>query len=314
MTKPRNDFYVSRAFIIDELGRQQEYSIPTNKITHEFGRGFTKTTSLATTSDNKIQFECNERSKFKAFDLSTYEEVSTILIDCAKFCVVTPDNEFIISADDKLNSTITKFSTKTNEQVSKWSTDAHKCVTGLKCSNDSKYLFTTYLNVFSGFLGISDIHRSQQLMNIRVLPNNIQTLAFTKNGLGLYLSDLEGNVNLIKWKKDKIGKHSLRFNQNLTKVGKYHTFATCLTKNERHMIVSSDKKLKVFNTRSGKLVTTRNMSSHVISMSLNREGSLAILAEENGNVSYFDLKSYKNYVTFKCNQKDGKFLKSFTMM
>lgn len=308
----KNAIQVNNALIIDEEGRQCEYSIHNNRVCHEFGRGFAKTTSIATTTDSQTQFECNELSQVNAYDLTTYEKIKNPPIQGACFCVVTSDNEFLITADDKLNSGITKYSLKTFEQVSKWSFEIKKYIRGLKCTNDNKFQFIIYKSPFSGTLGVSDIQKNQHIANITCFPNQIHSLALTKDSLGAYASDWNGNVNFIRWNEDFSNYKSDTFKKYFGKVGKYHTYATCLTKCEKYFIASTDKKLKVFCTRSGKQISQRVMSSHVISISLIRDGSLAIMADEDGNISYFDTKSLKNYTKFKT--KDGLAIEKIFMV
>jgi len=105
-----------------------------------------------------------------------------------------------------------------------------------------------------GFLGIYNIKKNQIIKNYQIIKNkiepfdNINSVAFTQDNLGAYISDYNGNIKLIKWKHDATTEKDFDFSRSSIQVGSDFTEKICLTKDDKNLLVGSDEYLRVFNT------------------------------------------------------------------
>ena len=97
----------NQVFIGCRHGSLYEYSMNEKRIVHEFGKilGF-GISSMATTFDNKYLFVC-DGNDFIEFDISTRTQVNNFEVRSAvQCCVVTYDNQFLITSDENTNSNL----------------------------------------------------------------------------------------------------------------------------------------------------------------------------------------------------------------
>ena len=90
------------------------------RIVHDFGQIFNDQyfNSMATTTDNKTLFVCSDiDGEFREFDISTHKKVNNFKVMNANCCVVTYDNQFLITAH---KNDLTKWSIQSKQQLYTW--------------------------------------------------------------------------------------------------------------------------------------------------------------------------------------------------
>ena len=104
----------NRVFIGCAGGYLHEYLLNERIISHDFGQVLDgHISSMATTFDNKYLFVCSSNGGFIEIDLATYYRVNYFGVENAKQCVVTYDNQFLITAPNGKNAKLTKKSIQT---------------------------------------------------------------------------------------------------------------------------------------------------------------------------------------------------------
>ena len=116
-----------RVFIGCKHGYLYEYSMNEKRIVHDFGQILDDDiSSMATTFDNKYLFVCDGKCDFREFDISTRTQVKNFGVTNAVSCVVTYDNQFLITAEGQTYCKLTKWSIP-KRQLHTWnsSVDEH---------------------------------------------------------------------------------------------------------------------------------------------------------------------------------------------
>ena len=117
----------NRVFIGCLNGYLYEYSLKEKRIVHDFGKVADMTIcSMSITLDNKYLLVCDKNGVFKEFHLKTYKQVKTFGVENADICVVTNNNQFLITSPTGSNGKLTKHSIQTKQQLYTWDKHANK--------------------------------------------------------------------------------------------------------------------------------------------------------------------------------------------
>ena len=141
-----------------------------------------------------------------------------------------------------------------------------------------------------GWLEIFDLEKDQTLKYVQVSKSHINSVAFTRNNQSAYIADFNGNIALIKWKENSSSANDFD-TQVLTQVGNECTYAICLTKDEKYLLVGSKGLLSMINTRTRKVITQFNLTATIREIELINEGKQALIAEGNGNLTIIDVET-----------------------
>ena len=118
-----------RMFIGCNEGSIVEYSINKNKIVRYFVKfASDDISSIQTTIDKKTLFVCDRRGGFRELNIRTNKVTNFFGIENARCCLVTPDNKYLITAEDGKNKNLSKYSIETKQLVKKWKTNLNQLV------------------------------------------------------------------------------------------------------------------------------------------------------------------------------------------
>ena len=99
------------------------------RVVHDYGQiSNSGITSMAATLDNKTLFVCANGGDFREFDISLHKEVKNFDVKNAIYCVVTCNNQFLITAERRGKASLSKWSIQTKQQLHKWKSNFHNCV------------------------------------------------------------------------------------------------------------------------------------------------------------------------------------------
>ena len=278
-----------KLFVSYQDGSVIEFSLIENKIIHDHGQIFNnRIFSMAKTFDNKSQFLCDIIGSFKELDISTRKQANRFDVKSARCCVVTYNNEFLITASNEKNCVLTKWSIRAKKQLHTWHSGINEQVSSQSCSQDNKYQLIGHM---FGWLGIFDLQKHQMLKKVKVLKSYIFSVAFSRDNQSAFISDQEGYIKVINWQAGASSGDIFDFTQNVTKVGSGCTESICLTKDEKHLLVADCDSVRVFETTTREVTTVSELTSYVKAISLFQDDEMAIIAELNGNLTIVDLKT-----------------------
>ena len=304
-----------RIFIGRNGGYLLEYSMDEKEIVYNFGKILDQgISSLATTFDNKTLFVCDYQCGFREFDIATHNQTKNFEVRKAACCVVTYDNQFLITAEYEKKCNLIKWSIQTKQELHTWNSDVDECVRSQNCSYDNKYQFIGYVN---GYLGIFDIKKHQTITNIQPLSGticgSIDSVVFTQDNQSAYISGWDGNIKMINWKPNATSEYDFDFTQSPIKVGTDVTFEICLTKDDKNLLVGSNKLVSVFNTETRKVTQKIHLTSYIRGIKLIKDGESVLIAEENGIMSIIDLKTMEITANQKANP-EGIFFRKIAVI
>ena len=287
-------------FVGCEDGYLFEYSIIEKKHVHQYGCMFNGNCyPLAKTIDNKSQFMPDYYTGgFVELDISTRKQVSRFPSKGRTIFVVTPDNKSLITVEWKYeggsswSSTqiciLTKWSIRGKKHLHTWQSNINKSIISQSVSYDNKYQLIGYIE---GWLEIFDLQKNQTLQSIQLLEASISSVAFSRDNQRAFISDDEGNIKVIKWTPNANSGDDFNFTEEPRKVGNQTTDSICLTKDEKYLLVGSDKQISVFETTTREITKEFKLSNQVVSINLIKDDKRAIIADENGNLSNLDLET-----------------------
>ena len=245
--------------------------------------------SMAKTTDNKSQFVCGSHGDFKELDITTLKQVNSFNVKSAKCCVVTYDNKYLITAEDAEGCNIKKWSIRSKKLLHTWNSGISMYVDTQSCSYDNKY----QLGGMRMWLTIFDLQKHQTLQEIQIMSDCILSVAFSRNNQSAFISDVSGNIKMIKWQGGANSEDDFDFTQEPVQVGGKFTFFICLTKNERYLLVGSTRLVTIFETTTNIVTKKIKLTNYGRAISLIKDGKKAIIAEINGNLSILDLETLK---------------------
>ena len=283
---------VGNVFIACNDGSVVEFSMIEKKVVQKQKISDTIFYSMAKTSDNKTQFLCDGNFKLKVAELSTLKPVKGFREKDAFYCVVTHDNQFLITADHSFNGhngTLIKWSMQTKKQLHKWQSGVDTETFSLSVSQDSKYQLIGYYSKVSIF----DLQKDKTLKNIEIQCSDIHSVAFTHDNQSAFISCIKGSINVIKWQADaKSG------DVNFDDPVKFYlhnqrreTTSICLTNDDKYLLIGCERRVRIFDTTTKEKIKRFEIPFGVQDISLSEEGKKAIIAEFDGNIHVIDLET-----------------------
>ena len=267
-----------------------EYDFHKREIKNKYGQladGYIY--SITATPDAKSLFISHYNGSFYQFDFETHKIINHFevfrTISC---CIVTYDNQYMITCR-QYGGELQKWCIKTMEVLHTWNSNIEKNICSIACTHDSKYLLVGYA---SGFLSIFDLKNNIKLTTQKSLSDDIYSMVITKNNEFGYISDWTGNIRIFDFK-------TFKFLEKSKQIGMQNTKNICLVNNDEDLLVASDAIVKVYNTKSKKIVNTLKFSHTVMKISLINEDESFIIASKNGDLCVVDLKSLKIKHTYK---------------
>ena len=143
----------------------------------------------------------------------------------------------------------------------------------------------------SGTLGIFDLQKHQTLKFIQIMRVDITSVTSLRDNQRAFITDWYGNIKMIKWQTDANSRDEFDFTEELKKVGSNSTVSTCLTKDEKYLLVGSFQLVSVFETTTREVTKEFKLTTNVKTISLVKDGKRAIIAEYNGDLSILDLET-----------------------
>ena len=114
-------------------------------------------------------------------------------------------------------------------------------------------------------------------------------MAFSRDNQSAFISDIFGNIKMIKWQAGANSGDNFDFTEEHQKVGGIGTEWICLTKNEKYLLVGSYRSVFVFETETREVTMEFDMTNQVVAVSLIKDYTKAVIAESNGNLAILDL-------------------------
>ena len=141
------------------------------------------------------------------------------------------------------------------------------------------------------------------------LKDEIHSVAFTQDNQSAYISDLTGNIRMIKWKLNASSGHDFDLTQKSKVVGASITREICLTKDDTNLLVGSDELVSVFNTETREVTKEFKFTDVVCGIKLINYGKSVFIAEQNGDLSIIDLETMEIILSHKKITNVGEILK-----
>ena len=116
-------------------------------------------------------------------------------------------------------------------------------------------------------------------------------MAFSHDSKSVFISDGAGNIKMEKWREDTYPGHESNYTEEPIKVGGSNTYSICLTKDEKYLLVGSNKLLQVFETTEKIVQKKFKLKSMVEVITLTKNGHYALIGEYDGNLSILDLET-----------------------
>ena len=82
------------------------------------------------------------------------------------------------------------------------------------------------------------------------MEDRVWSVAFTQDNRSAFVSDMEGNIKIIKWTPNASTEHDLNFDQKTKHVSKSGIGLICLTIDDKNLLVASEKMVSVFKTEN----------------------------------------------------------------
>ena len=272
-----------------------EFSMISKTIVHDLGQILDDIiSSIARTFDNKSQFVCDWSGSLKELYISTRKQVNSFKqvdgfnLSSTRCCAVTHNNKYLITAECGMTRDLTKWSIRSKKQLHTWQSAVGSDVCSQSCSYDNKYQLIGHNG---GQLEIFDLQKNQTLESIQVLSGSIYSVAFSRDNQSAFISDYVGNIKMIKWKAVANSGGNFHLIEILKKVANRRIFSISLTKDEKYLLVGSYGLVSVLKTTTRKVTKEFKLTDLVRGISLIKDGTKAIIAEENGNLSIIDLET-----------------------
>ncbi len=116
-------------------------------------------------------------------------------------------------------------------------------------------------------------------------------MAFTQDNQSAFISDRGGKIKIIKWTPNAKTEHDFKLYQNSTQVGKNWTLQICLTRDDKNLLVGSLRLVSVSNTETRNVIKEFEMNDHVKAIKFIGDGTNALIAGFNGNLTIINLKT-----------------------
>ena len=139
------------------------------------------------------------------------------------------------------------------------------------------------------------------------MTNVIFSVAFSRDNQSVFISDLDGNIKMIKWQTGANSWDDFDFSEEPKKVVNCLTDSICLTKDEKYLLVGSKESLCVFETETREVTKEFKLTTYVAGIILIEDYKKAIIAENHGDLSIIDLETME-MVSFAENITKGNHL------
>ena len=116
-------------------------------------------------------------------------------------------------------------------------------------------------------------------------------MAFLRDNQTAYISDFYGNIRMIRWQSGASSGDDFDFSHGSQNVCKQGTFSICLTKDEKYLLVGSDRLVSVFETTTREVKKDLKLTSIVRGIRLIKDGKKALLVDYSGHVTTLDLET-----------------------
>ena len=164
-----------------------------------------------------------------------------------------------------------------------------------------------------GWLSIFDLQKNQTLKNIEVMLDHIYSVHFLRDNQTAFINDYIGNIKLIKWKADANSGDDFDFTEERKGVGLGDCCSMCLTKDEKYLLVGSNKVLSLVEIETRKVTKEFKLKCAIQKISLIQDGKKALIAGNFGNLSILDLETLEISLIAE-NITDGKYLLKITVI
>ena len=250
-----------RIFIASSKGELKAFSLSEKRIVQKFGKFMNTVNSVAKTSDNKKMYICDWDQTFTEFDLVENKIVRKLNVQNAKVCAVSPDNKFLVTAEDGFHDfNFCKWSLENDQLIKTWKSDQNLYITSICFSLDNRYQF---IGCNWGKFQILDLENYKTIKTVHALETNISSMAPTKNNQGVWISDYNGNIRKYIWGKYAFEEKDYYFTRAADLVGKKDTRDIVLTNDEQYQIIGSNNSLRIMKTRNRRLVMEYKLNTAV---------------------------------------------------
>ena len=123
------------------------------------------------------------------------------------------------------------------------------------------------------------------------MSDDICSVAFSRDNQSAFISDYDGNIKMIKWQALANSGDGFDLIEEPKEVERNGILSICLTKDEKYLLVGSSYLLSIFEIETEEVKKEFQLTTYVRAISLIQDGKLAIIAEENGDLSIIDLES-----------------------
>ena len=137
------------------------------------------------------------------------------------------------------------------------------------------------------------------------MSNDINTVAFTQDNQSAFISDHDGSIKMIKWKQNANHEYDFKITQNSIQIGNKRTFQICLTKDDKNLLVGSEKLVSVYNIEKMNVTKEFKLNIDVVGIKLINYDKNALIAEKNGDLTIINLETLKMSTSHK-NTANGK--------
>ena len=275
-------------FIGNDEGSLIAYSMIKKEIVYDFGQiSDNMITLIAKTLDNKSQYTCGHKGHFRELDISTYKQVNSYAVKNARFCLVTHDNKFLITAEHGNNGNLTKWSIRSKKELNTWNSGIDEKVSSQICSYDNKYQLIGYRE---GYVSIFDLQIDQTLQIVESQRHDIHSMVFSRDNKTAYMVDFYGGIRIINFKANTNLEIEC-MSQKKKKVGNDNAYSICLTKDEKYLLIGSRDLISVFDTTTREVTKKINLDDFVLRISQIKDCKKAIVAYGEGNFAILDIET-----------------------
>ena len=120
-------------------------------------------------------------------------------------------------------------------------------------------------------------------------------MAFSRDNKRAFISDMDGNLRIIKWQAGANSRDEFDLTEQPKRVIKRIIDSICLTKDEKYIIIGSQQLVCVYVTVTSEVIKTYKMKRHVQDIKLFKDGKKAIIASINGDLHIFDEETMQIY-------------------
>ena len=75
------------------------------------------------------------------------------------------------------------------------------------------------------------------------MSSRIYSVAFLRDNQSAFIAEYKGSIKIINWKAGASSGDDFDLTQKCKKVSKFYTKAICLTKDDKYLLVGSDKRV-----------------------------------------------------------------------